>query len=194
MTDNSSLAQSHVLTVYEFSLRFPKDSTKRMRWIEAIDRKNWKPSNATVICSEHFESDCFYTTQYGLKKLVSNAIPTMKLYFNTEEQSIEEINTTILDDLVPDMPVIADEDPQTTKDLAAQLMKLINIYEKQKKILRNLRQRAKRQELRLYSAGKASVDVDHIKAKRTKSKKYLQTNNETVDYGVYNSELRDPLS
>ena len=36
--------------------RFPKDPSRRARWIAAVNRKNWTPSENTWICSAHFIS------------------------------------------------------------------------------------------------------------------------------------------
>ena len=34
--------------------RFPVDPDRRRRWIAAVDRKDWEPTEYTWICSEHF--------------------------------------------------------------------------------------------------------------------------------------------
>ena len=34
--------------------RFPVNSERRARWISAINRKNWKPSEYSWLCSDHF--------------------------------------------------------------------------------------------------------------------------------------------
>ena len=36
--------------------RFPKDSDRRIKWIAALKRENWKPNDYTWICSQHFVS------------------------------------------------------------------------------------------------------------------------------------------
>ena len=36
--------------------RFPADSERRLKWVAAIQRKNWEPSNYSWICSAHFVS------------------------------------------------------------------------------------------------------------------------------------------
>ena len=33
---------------------FPADLDRRNKWIAAVNRKNWYPTEHTVICSEHF--------------------------------------------------------------------------------------------------------------------------------------------
>lgn len=34
--------------------RFPTDPERRLRWVAALDRKNWTPNEHTWICSAHF--------------------------------------------------------------------------------------------------------------------------------------------
>ena len=36
--------------------RFPVDMDRRSRWIAAINRKNWQPSEYSWLCSSHFIS------------------------------------------------------------------------------------------------------------------------------------------
>ncbi|XP_069125298.1 uncharacterized protein [Argopecten irradians] len=35
--------------------RFPKNKRKRQAWIKAVNRENWNPTDASYICSEHFD-------------------------------------------------------------------------------------------------------------------------------------------
>ena len=35
--------------------RFPKNKRKRQAWIKAVNRAGWLPTEASYICSEHFE-------------------------------------------------------------------------------------------------------------------------------------------
>ncbi|BES97347.1 Hypothetical protein NTJ_10161 [Nesidiocoris tenuis] len=57
--------------------RFPKDEKLRKLWVQAVCRKNWKPSTNTVICTEHFaETDVNRTYPSG-PKLRENVIPTV---------------------------------------------------------------------------------------------------------------------
>nr|XP_037291616.1 THAP domain-containing protein 2-like [Rhipicephalus microplus] len=41
---------------------FPKDKTLRDAWQRAVRRDVWEPKNADVLCSEHFEANCFDRT------------------------------------------------------------------------------------------------------------------------------------
>ena len=34
--------------------RFPKDPDRRSKWIAAVNRKDWPPTEYTVICCKHF--------------------------------------------------------------------------------------------------------------------------------------------
>ena len=36
--------------------RFPADSERRLKWIAAVQRKNWEPTKCSWICSAHFVS------------------------------------------------------------------------------------------------------------------------------------------
>lgn len=38
--------------------RFPEDEQRRLRWIAAVGRKDWLPSEYTWLCSDHFLSGC----------------------------------------------------------------------------------------------------------------------------------------
>ena len=42
-------------------LRFPLRNTELLKkWIIAVRRKTWKPTNASFLCSKHFTPECFY--------------------------------------------------------------------------------------------------------------------------------------
>ena len=80
--------------------RFPKDLSLKQLWIEKLDRgqedqsgkkskvkKLWKPGQKSVVCSNHFTTDCLEDdpfVKYGLKaaskqirKLKQDAVPTI---------------------------------------------------------------------------------------------------------------------
>jgi len=48
---------SNVVSFHRFPLR-NKELLKK--WIIAVRRKSWKPTNASFLCSKHFTPDCFY--------------------------------------------------------------------------------------------------------------------------------------
>jgi len=69
---------------------FPNDPTVRAKWAKAVhqNRKDWKgPTTASLVCSKHFELDCFDTDwgrhlqKVGMKakkaSLKLGAIPTI---------------------------------------------------------------------------------------------------------------------
>lgn len=68
---------------------FPKDRDLREKWTRAVkrQRKNWDgPSKYSLLCSKHFEADCFvtegsrYRDEVGLptkKRLKPDAVPTI---------------------------------------------------------------------------------------------------------------------
>ena len=48
---------------YAFGNRFPVNTEKRAAWVLATKRKNFVPSSASYICSDHFSKDCFDTSK-----------------------------------------------------------------------------------------------------------------------------------
>ncbi|KAH8031331.1 hypothetical protein HPB51_016223 [Rhipicephalus microplus] len=56
--------------------RFPKDKTLRDAWQRAVRRDGWEPKNADVLCSEHFEANCFDRTGQTTR-LRPESIPTI---------------------------------------------------------------------------------------------------------------------
>ena len=61
--------------------RFPKAETRpelRAAWIQAIRRKNWKPSPFSFLCSDHFERKCFVVRPDKIgRRLNESAIPSV---------------------------------------------------------------------------------------------------------------------
>ncbi|KAL2095581.1 hypothetical protein ACEWY4_007729 [Coilia grayii] len=60
--------------------RFPKDKTLRREWIKNIKRDpgpHFKINAETKVCSEHFETQCFFKTACGITKLKRDAVPTL---------------------------------------------------------------------------------------------------------------------
>jgi hypothetical protein len=55
---------------------FPKDAEFRKKWIQAVRRQNWTPSQYDVLCSDHFASNCFKTTN-SRRKLLPTSVPTI---------------------------------------------------------------------------------------------------------------------
>ncbi|CAG5055811.1 unnamed protein product [Parnassius apollo] len=58
--------------------RFPKHPNLKEKWINATRRENWFPSVYSVICSRHFEEDCFINMKNS-RRLLSSAVPTLCL-------------------------------------------------------------------------------------------------------------------
>ena len=68
---------------------FPQNRDLREKWIEAVkrQRKNWEgPSPSSLLCSKHFEPDCFvmegsrYRDEFGIPSktcLEPGAVPTI---------------------------------------------------------------------------------------------------------------------
>ena len=55
--------------------RFPQNPEKRRRWVLNIHRKDWSPTNSTLICSDHFYEKFINRTQSNTT-LKENAEPT----------------------------------------------------------------------------------------------------------------------
>lgn len=54
---------------------FPKNNEARQKWVPATGRKNWSPGKRAVLCSEHFEEECFDRTGQTTRLRIG-AIPT----------------------------------------------------------------------------------------------------------------------
>ncbi|XP_050063017.1 THAP domain-containing protein 2-like [Aphis gossypii] len=58
--------------------RFPKDISRRKIWLQNCRRDKWVPTESSELCEIHFEENQFEQHRLdGLKKLKSNAIPTL---------------------------------------------------------------------------------------------------------------------
>ena len=67
--------------------RLPKDPVLKAEWVKQVQktRAQWKPSDSSVLCSNHFTDDCFepgfnIATQFGIekaRKLKPKAIPSI---------------------------------------------------------------------------------------------------------------------
>ena len=62
--------------------QYPKDETRRNLWAKAVRRQNsdgseWKPTNSSYLCSEHFKPHDFKTNSTNMRKLNEDAIPSV---------------------------------------------------------------------------------------------------------------------
>lgn len=67
--------------------KFPKDPFLREKWAKQVQRTRakWNPTENSVLCSKHFEEDCFepgtdIAAQFGIKltrKLKPEAVPSI---------------------------------------------------------------------------------------------------------------------
>ena len=66
--------------------RFPKETPCRREWIRRVSRKDWKPTQTSVLCSDHFSPDSFVYDQklletlgfsFGQQRLKPGAIPSI---------------------------------------------------------------------------------------------------------------------
>ena len=63
---------------------FPKSETFSQKWVEKINRKNFKPNQNSRVCSKHFSADCFdpYDCKgrpRKIKRLKDSAVPSLFL-------------------------------------------------------------------------------------------------------------------
>nr|XP_012222381.1 PREDICTED: uncharacterized protein LOC105672190 [Linepithema humile] len=59
---------------------FPKNESIRQEWIMAMGKENFVPHVNSFLCSQHFESDCFYYPVGGTKQRIyikPGSIPTI---------------------------------------------------------------------------------------------------------------------
>ena len=56
--------------------RFPRDLTRRLQWIQALDRENFVPTNNILICEAHFTTND-YQKRPDLIKLTHTAVPSI---------------------------------------------------------------------------------------------------------------------
>ena len=87
---------------------FPRDPALRKQWTKGVQRTcaNWQgPSNNSVLCSEHFTSDCFevdtaIAASFGIEKrrrLKPNAVPTVfhrHLSHSSTEAEAQDVSLT----------------------------------------------------------------------------------------------------
>ena len=57
--------------------RFPSDEPRRKEWIKNVRRKDWMPSEKSLLCSDHFIRDFFTQSDSSKRQLKKEAIPTI---------------------------------------------------------------------------------------------------------------------
>ena len=61
--------------------RFPKSARISNRWIRGLHLSKWSPKKCSVVCSLHFQEDCFLPGTFNdplqKPKLKPNAVPTI---------------------------------------------------------------------------------------------------------------------
>ena len=102
--------------------KFPQDKSDFRQWVKFVKtkRKNWEVTKHSVLCSEHFEQDC-----YSLKhKLLANMgfIPPKKKFLL--EHAIPTIHKPIPSRL------ISDQDEPKADDMDTPSSKKPNLHEK----------------------------------------------------------------
>ncbi len=67
---------------------FPKNEACRLEWILYVARKDWQPSSSSVLCSRHFQKECFRLI-HDRARLHRGAVPTI---FPGMPVHLQEIN------------------------------------------------------------------------------------------------------
>ena len=66
-----------MINLFDLGFRIPANIDLRRKWIAAIKRKNWTPSDKTFICSEHFKlTDYLVLPGNSWLKLKPEAVPS----------------------------------------------------------------------------------------------------------------------
>lgn len=64
--------------IYFKLIRFPIDKELKKKWINALKRKHFQPSQHSRICSVHFNENNFQIQPYASRPLLkSNTVPTI---------------------------------------------------------------------------------------------------------------------
>lgn len=64
--------------------RFPRDKERRKQWEVAVNREvEWSSTSSSAVCSEHFNTEDFYLTESGLRRLSMEAVPALNISVST---------------------------------------------------------------------------------------------------------------
>ncbi|XP_015240287.1 PREDICTED: THAP domain-containing protein 6-like [Cyprinodon variegatus] len=162
--------------------RFPKESSMKKQWIRAVRRKDFTPSNASRICSEHFKPEDFDRTGQTVR-LREGVVPSV-FSFPTRRKKPPATNTTKTSPKKQDSKVVnisppaqepeplpsPDLDhsyalPPSPGDLKAKLNEALERVESLEREMRNAKDRERRaktalQVLLMDLRGKNIIDED----------------------------------
>ncbi|RVE47487.1 hypothetical protein evm_007898 [Chilo suppressalis] len=98
----------------EVRAKFPANETIRAKWIKIIRQARldeiWNPAKSSVICSKHFEDDCFYDTKCGLKKIRKGSVPNKHMAIISEEdETLMDTSITGPLTIMDDMAMVTEE-------------------------------------------------------------------------------------
>ncbi|XP_052739727.1 THAP domain-containing protein 1 B [Bicyclus anynana] len=76
--------------------RFPKNHNLRQKWLNSINRPNFKPSRYSCICSDHFKKDHINLTCFP--RLKNNACPSIPNLSPEQQvrQPLQEVKLNLL--------------------------------------------------------------------------------------------------
>ncbi|KAL5245952.1 hypothetical protein ACI65C_013360 [Semiaphis heraclei] len=142
--------------------RFPHSNEELMKkWIEAIKRKNFKPSQHSRICSDHFTNDDFQIRPDASRPLLRlDATPSVFPAFPPYYQKVKKqrknpmtrnprpvIDTTpVIDDNGPEPDDILINEKQYTKDVEVQIINSFTGETELKNKIKILKQKLRRKE------------------------------------------------
>ncbi|KAG8172763.1 hypothetical protein JTE90_014711, partial [Oedothorax gibbosus] len=90
---------------------FPKNPERRKVWEIKVKRENFKATDATRICSKHFDANCFDTEKFGGTWLKSDAVPTIfDFAVNSTNSTAVNSTTTKVQRKAPKKRTLAMED------------------------------------------------------------------------------------
>ncbi|XP_067136931.1 THAP domain-containing protein 1-like [Centruroides vittatus] len=169
--------------------KFPKEKEICRKWVNKMKRENFEPTEASVLCSDHFTKDCFYTRGQENSKirLRSGSIPTIFSFsdsiqpdnINKEHREIQYINKINVNERL--------EDSVNVKETLENSNVLINNESRYKNSENSIQ---KRNELQIQKICNLSL-IEHdyaIKVSPCKMKRKLDAANERCDH--YKRELK----
>lgn len=72
--NNIVIIMSLLKIIFLIIIKFPKDTNKKNKWLEALGMKNYNPPSTTTVCSKHFKKEDFKSDS-AKRRLKANAIP-----------------------------------------------------------------------------------------------------------------------
>ena len=71
-----------MIKIMFFKIRFPSNKERKQKWVQNLNKGDWKPTHTSRLCSDHFE-ECFIDRSGKNTILRFDAAPTR--FKNVEE-------------------------------------------------------------------------------------------------------------